>query len=125
MELTLLTVPAGPNAAAFEERLASTLAGHHPAAQRRARPRGRVLAQFVAHSPPSGAVHRQPRGPRSGSSRTVAAPGEQRPAVLESVLVSYRHLWKTVGRRRGGAPQSCVLRPLRARTGHLRTRFRR
>jgi 2-hydroxychromene-2-carboxylate isomerase len=28
MELTLLTVPACPNAAAFEERLAAALAGH-------------------------------------------------------------------------------------------------
>jgi hypothetical protein len=35
MELTLLTVPACPNAAAFEERLAVALAGHPGAVLRR------------------------------------------------------------------------------------------
>jgi hypothetical protein len=35
MELTLLTVPACPNAAAFEERLAAALAGHPPVVVRR------------------------------------------------------------------------------------------
>ena len=35
VELTLLTVPACPNAAAFEERLAAALAGHPPAVVRR------------------------------------------------------------------------------------------
>ena len=35
MELTLLTVPACPNAAAFEERLAAALAGHPGAVVRR------------------------------------------------------------------------------------------
>jgi len=35
MELTLLTVPACPNAATFEERLAAALAGHPGAVLRR------------------------------------------------------------------------------------------
>ena len=35
MELTLLTVPACPNAAAFEERLAAALVGHPGAVVRR------------------------------------------------------------------------------------------
>jgi hypothetical protein len=35
MELTLLTVPACPNAAAFEERLAAALAGHPDTVVRR------------------------------------------------------------------------------------------
>ena len=46
----------------------------------------RAWSQFWSHSPPSGAVHRRPPGTNPGRSRTVAAPGERRPTLLESVL---------------------------------------
>jgi len=46
----------------------------------------RVLAQFVSHSLPSGAVHHRPPRTHSRSSRTVPVPGARRSTVLESVL---------------------------------------
>jgi hypothetical protein len=56
--------------------------------RRGSRPGLMVLSQFLSHSPSSGAVHQ--RSPRSfpGRSRTVAATGERRSALLESVLVA-------------------------------------
>jgi hypothetical protein len=54
MELTLLTVPACPNAAAFEERLAAALAGHPGAVvHRREVADERAAAQAGMHGSPT------------------------------------------------------------------------
>ncbi len=50
MELTLLTVPACPNAATFEERLAAALAGHPGG---RDRPPGRARGRARVHVLPA------------------------------------------------------------------------
>jgi len=54
MELTLLTVPACPNAAAFEERLAAVLAEYHGiAVHRREISDERAAAQAGMHGSPT------------------------------------------------------------------------
>jgi hypothetical protein len=54
MELTLLTVPACPNAAVFEERLAAALAGHPGAVIRRCEiADGQQAAQTGMHGSPT------------------------------------------------------------------------
>ena len=54
MELTLLTVPACPNAAAFEQRLAAALAGHPDAVvHRREIADEREAAQVGMHGSPT------------------------------------------------------------------------
>ncbi len=54
MELTLLTVPACPNAAAFEERLAAALGGHPGAVVRRREVANeREAAQAGMHGSPT------------------------------------------------------------------------
>ncbi len=63
-------------------RPAESVSGRRP---ERVRP-PRVLAQFVSHSLPSGAVHHRPPRTHSRSSRTVPVPGARRSTVLESVL---------------------------------------
>jgi len=79
--------PAGTGARLSAHEIASTLTGHHlPAADQRARPRNRAWSQMWSHSPPSGCVRRRPRAAYPRRSRTVAAIGERRSALLESVL---------------------------------------
>jgi hypothetical protein len=91
--LLFLPVPEGwpPRSTGTGARLsahdiASTLTSDPAAHGRRAKPRDRAWAQFWAHSPPSRAVHLRPHDAHLHRPRTVAASGEQRPALLESVL---------------------------------------
>jgi hypothetical protein len=61
-------------------------AGHLREAAWCAGPRKWAWSQMWSHSPPSGTVHRRPPRLCSRRSRTVAAIGERRSALLESVL---------------------------------------
>jgi hypothetical protein len=64
-------------------------------------------------------------GEGSRASRTASVGPERWGAYLEDMLVLYRHLGKTAVGQRGDAPQPGRPRPIPARTGHLRARFRR
>src|SRR5258708_38206260 len=87
MELTLLTVPACPSAAAFEERLAAALAGHPGADVRRREVAGeREAAEAGGHGSPTppidgtdpvfrpGAPPRLSLPPHPGPTRRAAPP---------------------------------------------------
>jgi hypothetical protein len=88
MELTLLTVPACPNAAAFEEPLAAALAGHPgPVARRREIADELEAAAAVMHgvTDAAGPRHRPVRRPRArrpcgrGTHKLRTADGSPRP----------------------------------------------
>jgi 2-hydroxychromene-2-carboxylate isomerase len=103
MELTLLTVPACPNAAAFEERLAAALAGH-PAAvvQRRVVADEREAAEAGMHGSPTLLI--------DGVDPFVG------PDARASL--SCRLYQDAAGRVAGGAPSVDALRQALAEAGH-------
>ena len=70
----------------WADSYSTELDGDLPTTDQRAMPCGWALAQFVSHSPPSGAVHMCPPSGHRGWSRTVADRRERWSAVLESVL---------------------------------------
>ena len=99
MELTLLTVPGCPNAAAFEERLALALAGHPDAIVRRREVADeREAAQAGMHGSPTLLVN---------GVDLFAAPG-QAPAL------SCRLYRDAAGRASGAPPVEALRRALAA-----------
>ena len=79
---------AGTGAMFSAQEIDSTLTGHLLEAAQCAGCRNRCWSQMWSHSPRSGTVHRRPPALCSRRSRTVAAIGERRSALLESVLLA-------------------------------------
>ncbi len=103
MELTLLTVPACPNAAAFEERLAAALAGHPATVVRRREVADeREAAEAGMHGSPTLLVD---------GVDPFAAPGQ--PPSLSCRL--YRD---AVGRADGAPPLDALRRVLEQASAH-------
>jgi hypothetical protein len=102
MELTLLTVSACPNTAAFEERLAAALAGHPGAVvHRREVADEREAAQAGMHGSPTLLI---------GGVDPFAAPDE--PPSLSC------RLYRDEAGRNGGAPSAEALRQALAAASH-------
>jgi hypothetical protein len=102
MELTLLTVPACPNAATFEERLAAALAGHPGVGVRRREIAGeQEAAEAGMHGSPTLLID---------GVDPFAAP-DQAPSL------SCR-LYRDPGGRTEGAPSVQALRQALAAAGH-------
>jgi 2-hydroxychromene-2-carboxylate isomerase len=102
MELTLLTVPACPNAAAFEERLAAALAGHPGAVVRR-----REVADELEAA--EAGMHGSPTLLIDGTD-PFAGPDE-------APSLSCR-LYRDMAGRTGGAPSVEALRQALVKAGH-------
>jgi hypothetical protein len=102
MELTLLTVPACPNADAFEERLAAALAGHPGAVvYRREVADEREAAEAGMHGSPTLLI---------GGTDPFAGPGQ--PPSLSC------RLYRDEAGRTGRAPSVQALRQALAAAGH-------
>jgi len=102
VELTLLTVPACPNAVAFDERLAAALAGHPGAVvHRREVADEREAAEAGMHGSPTLLI---------GGVDPFARPGE--PPSLSC------RLYRDEAGRPGGAPSVEALRQALAAAGH-------
>ncbi len=102
MELTLLTVPACPNAAVFEERLAVALAGHPGAVvHRREVTDDLEAAEAGMHGSPTLLID---------AADPFAGPDE--PPSLSC------RLYRDAAGRTGGAPSVAALRRALAEAGH-------
>ena len=102
MELTLLTVPACPNAAAFEERLAAVLAGHPGAVvHRREVADEREAAEAGMHGSP-----------------TLLIDGVDPFAGPDARASLSCRLYRDAAGRAGGAPSVEALRQALAAAGH-------